>query len=70
MPITQKIYRKGEQPLPLTDEERAELEALKNMPDSEIDYSDDLPQQAAKTNWIKAGFEKLKDTPFLLKPKH
>ena len=25
---------------PLTDEQRAELEALKNMPDSEIDTSD------------------------------
>lgn len=42
MSITQVIYKKGEKPLPLTDEEMAEIEALKSLPDSEIDYSDDL----------------------------
>lgn len=46
MATTRKIYSAGEKPV-LTAEQLAELEALKNMPDNEIDLSDS-PEQ---TNW-------------------
>jgi uncharacterized protein (DUF4415 family) len=35
-------YKQGELP-PLTEERKAELKALANMPDSDIDYSDIAP---------------------------
>jgi hypothetical protein len=67
MPITRKIYRKGEQPMPLTAEQLAEINALKGLADADIDHSDDL---ATKTGWIQASLEKIKNTPFALEPKH
>jgi hypothetical protein len=67
MPITRKIYRKGEQPMPLTAEQLAEINALKGLDDADIDHSDD---QATKTGWIQASLEKIKSTPFALEPKH
>ncbi|MDR3482931.1 MAG: BrnA antitoxin family protein [Burkholderiaceae bacterium] len=39
-------YKQGELP-PLTDEQKAELKALAEKPDSEIDYSDIPPLDAA-----------------------
>ncbi len=69
MPVTRKIYRKGEQPVPLTAEQLAEIEALKRLPDSEIDHSDDLPK-TIKPNWVKANLEQIQNTPFALEPKH
>lgn len=69
MPVTRKIYRKGEQPVPLTMEQLAELEALKRLSDSDIDHSDDLPT-ANKPNWVRASLEKVQNTPFALEPKH
>ena len=67
MPITRKIYRKGEQPMPLTAEQLAEITALKGLADADIDHSDDL---ASKTGWIQVSLEKIKNTPFSLEPKH
>ncbi|EMY6269899.1 hypothetical protein ABCS71_003880, partial [Acinetobacter baumannii] len=67
MPITRKIYRKGEQPMPLTAEQLAEINALKGLNDADIDHSDD---QATKAGWIQASLEKIKSTPFALEPKH
>lgn len=69
MPVTRKIYRKGEQPVPLTVEQLAEIEALKRLSDSDIDHSDDLPMPS-KPNWVQASLEKIKSTPFALEPKH
>ena len=69
MPVTRKIYRKGEQPVPLTMEQLSELEALKRLSDSDIDHSDDLPT-ANKPNWVRASPEKVQNTPFALEPKH
>lgn len=46
MATTRKIYSAGEKPV-LTAEQLTELEALKNMPDDEIDLSD----LAEQTNW-------------------
>ncbi|NLZ23856.1 hypothetical protein HB371_17935, partial [Acinetobacter baumannii] len=57
MPITRKIYRKGEQPMPLTAEQLAEINALKGLNDADIDHSDD---QATKAGWIQASLEKIK----------
>lgn len=70
MPITRKIYRKGERPMSLTAEQLAEIEALKNLPDSAIDHSDDLPTANKNTGWIRAGISKIKNTPFALESKH
>ena len=67
MPITRKIYRKGEQPMHLTAEQLAEINALKGLNDADIDHSDD---QATKAGWIQASLEKIKSTPFALEPKH
>ena len=69
MPVTRKIYRKGEQPVPLTMEQLSELEALKRLSDSDIDHSDDLPT-ANKPNWVRASLENVQNTPFALEPKH
>lgn len=69
MPVTRKIYRKGEQPVPLTMEQLAELEALKRLSDADIDHSDDLPT-ANQPNWVRASLEKVQNTPFALEPKH
>ena len=69
MPVTRKIYLKGEQPVPLTMEQLSELEALKRLSDSDIDHSDDLPT-ANKPNWVRASLEKVQNTPFALEPKH
>ena len=69
MPITRKIYRKGERPVPLTAEQLAEIKALKHLPDSAIDHSDDLPV-ANNSGWIRASFEKIAQTPFVLEPRH
>jgi hypothetical protein len=69
MPVTRKIYRRGEQPVPLTVEQLAEIAALKCLPDSDIDHSDDLPS-ANKPNWVQASLEKIQNTPFALEPKH
>ena len=69
MPVTRKIYRKGEQPVPLTVEQLAEIEALKRLPDSAIDHSDDLPK-TIKPNWVQANLEQIQNTPFALEPKH
>lgn len=63
MPVIRKIYRKGEQPIPLTAQQLAEIEALKRLPDSAIDHSDDLPT-ASKPNWVKANLEQIQNTPF------
>jgi|GEM_PF-7117123 len=69
MPVTRKIYRKGEQPVPLTMEQLAELEALKRLSDSDIDHSDDLPT-ANKPNWVRASLEKVQNTPFAFEPRY
>ena len=69
MPVTRKIYRKGEQPVPLTMEQLAELEALKRLSDSDIDHSDDLPT-ANKPNWVLASLEKVQNTPFAFEPRY
>lgn len=69
MPVTRKIYRRGEQPMPLTAEQLAEIDGLKRLSDSDIDHSDDLPTPS-KADWVKASLEKIKNTPFILEQKH
>jgi hypothetical protein len=69
MPVTRKIYRKGEKPVPLTGEQWAEIEVLKHLPDAAIDHSDDLAV-SSKSDWIRASFEKIAQTPFLLEPRY
>lgn len=54
MAITRKIYRKDETPV-LTAQQLAELEALKNMSDDEIDLSD-APEQLDWSNAVRGRF--------------
>jgi len=59
MPITRKIYRKGEQPAPLTVEQLAEINALKDLADEDIDKK--MEQK---------NLDKIKNPPLAIKPKY
>lgn len=49
MAIVSMTFKKGETPPPLTPEQKAMLARLKDLPDSEIDTSDDWGEYEALT---------------------